>query len=101
MPNDLLALSGRIAGRRPSPVRGATDAGLVDAAIALARRHRLALWDATIVAAAQRAGCDELLTEDLGDGTTIEGVRIRDPFRNRTAKWQRRPAWARPDPDML
>jgi predicted nucleic acid-binding protein len=61
------------------------DAALVDAAIALARRHRLALWDAAIVAAAQRAGCHELLTEDLGDGTTIEGVTIRDPFRTNPA----------------
>jgi predicted nucleic acid-binding protein len=58
-----------------------TDATLVDAAIDLARRHRLALWDAAIVAAAKRAGCDELLTEDLSDGATIDGVRIRNPFR--------------------
>jgi predicted nucleic acid-binding protein len=62
-----------------------TDASLVDAAIALARRHRLALWDATIVVAAQRACCDELLTEDMSDGAAIEGVTIRDPFRTRTA----------------
>jgi predicted nucleic acid-binding protein len=58
-----------------------TDAVLVDAAIILARQHRLALWDAAIVAAAQRGGCDELLTEDLNDGATIAGVRVRDPFR--------------------
>jgi predicted nucleic acid-binding protein len=58
-----------------------TDATLVDAAIGLARRHQLAFWDAAIVAAARRAGCDELLTEDLSDGATIEGVRIRNPFR--------------------
>jgi len=57
------------------------DAGLVDAAIALARRHRLALWDAAIVAAARRSGCSELLTEDLSDGEIIEGVRIRNPFQ--------------------
>jgi predicted nucleic acid-binding protein len=57
------------------------DASLVDAAITLARRHRLALWDAAILAAASRWGCDELLTEDLDDGATIEGVRIRNPFQ--------------------
>jgi predicted nucleic acid-binding protein len=56
------------------------DAGLVDAAIALARRHDLSLWDAAIVVAAQRSGCDELLTEDLNHGEVIAGVRIRDPF---------------------
>jgi predicted nucleic acid-binding protein len=57
------------------------DASLVDAAITLARRHRLALWDAAILAAASRWGCDELLTEDMSDGIVIEGVRIRNPFR--------------------
>jgi hypothetical protein len=38
------------------------------------------LWDALIVQAAKRAGCDEILTEDLTDGQTIEGIRIRNPF---------------------
>jgi predicted nucleic acid-binding protein len=33
-----------------------------------------------IVQAAKRAGCDEILTEDLTDGQTIEGIRIRNPF---------------------
>jgi predicted nucleic acid-binding protein len=49
-----------------------TDAVLVDAAIALALRHRLALWDATILAAAQRRGLRR---------RHHQGVRIRDPFR--------------------
>jgi len=57
------------------------DASLVDAAITLARQHRLAVWDAAILAAARRSGCSELLTEDLDDGAIIEGVRIRNPFQ--------------------
>lgn len=56
------------------------DANLVDVAITLAQRHRLAFWDAAILAAARRSGCDELLTEDLSDGAIIEGVRVRNPF---------------------
>ena len=56
------------------------DAALVEAAIALSRRHRLSLWDAGIVVAAQRAGCDELLTEDLADGQVFGAVTVRDPF---------------------
>ncbi|CAN5753979.1 PIN domain-containing protein [soil metagenome] len=56
------------------------DGGLVDAAIGLARRHRLALWDAAILVAASRAGCEEVLSEDLNDGEVIAGVRIRNPF---------------------
>jgi predicted nucleic acid-binding protein len=33
-----------------------------------------------IVQAARRAGCDEILTEDLNTGQIIEGVRIHDPL---------------------
>jgi len=56
------------------------DAALVEEAIALSRRHRLSLWDAGIVVAAQRAGCRELLTEDLADGQAFGTVTVRDPF---------------------
>ena len=56
------------------------DGALVDAAIGLSRRHRLALWDAAILVAANRAGCHEVLSEDLNDGEVVAGVRIRNPF---------------------
>jgi predicted nucleic acid-binding protein len=56
------------------------DGALVDAAIGLARRHRIALWDAAILVAASRAGCHEVLSEDLNDGEVIAGVRVRNPF---------------------
>jgi len=56
------------------------DAALVEEAIALSRRHRLSLWDAGIVVAAQRAGCRELLTEDLANGQAFGSVTVRDPF---------------------
>ncbi|HET8984637.1 MAG TPA: PIN domain-containing protein, partial [Trueperaceae bacterium] len=58
----------------------AVDASLVAAAIALARDNQLALWDAQIILAAARSGCDLLLTEDLNHGQVIAGVTIRDPF---------------------
>ena len=45
-------------------------------------RFGLSWWDALIVAAAQRAGCPWLLTEDLQDGQTILGVRVIDPFQH-------------------
>ena len=57
-----------------------TDATLVMAAIDLAATADLALWDAMIVIAAGRAGCDEILTEDLTHGQIIEGIRIVNPF---------------------
>lgn len=56
------------------------DRELVLAAVALSHRHRLSLWDALIIRAAADGGCDTLLTEDLQDGATFDGVRIRNPL---------------------
>ncbi|PTM60872.1 PIN domain-containing protein [Phreatobacter oligotrophus] len=39
-------------------------------------------WDSAILAAARALGCDEVLTEDLAHGRTIEGVAIVNPFRS-------------------
>lgn len=49
-------------------------------ATALARRHQLSIYDATIIAAAEQAGCELLYTEDLQHGATIAGVEIRNPY---------------------
>lgn len=57
-----------------------TTVGLVMAAIALVRAHRISFWDALIVEAAREAGCDELLSEDLADGASIGGVLVKNPF---------------------
>jgi predicted nucleic acid-binding protein len=50
-------------------------------AIALARDHRFSFYDALIIAAARQAGCRLLLTEDMADGATIDGLTIRNPFK--------------------
>lgn len=57
-----------------------TDPDLVLRAADTATAHQLSIFDALILEAAAAAGCDELLTEDLADGTTLRGVRIRNPF---------------------
>lgn len=57
------------------------DAAFVTSAIDLGARHQLALWDALIVRAAQVAGCDRLLTEDLHDGARYGDVVVENPFR--------------------
>lgn len=49
-------------------------------ALELTATAQLSYWDALIVAAASRARCDRILTEDLAHGTTIDGVRIENPF---------------------
>lgn len=54
-----------------------------DAALRLARKWRLALYDSLIVASALEAKCPVLYTEDLQDGLTIEGLTIRNPFAAR------------------
>ena len=46
----------------------------------IARRHQLHIYDATIIAAAEQAGCDVLYTEDLQHGSTVAGVEIRNPY---------------------
>jgi predicted nucleic acid-binding protein len=56
------------------------DADHVIESIKLHRLYNLSFWDALIVHAARRAGCDRLLTEDLQAGQRIEGVEIVDPF---------------------
>ena len=49
-------------------------------ALALAREHGLAFYDALIVASAIEAGCDILYSEDMQHGRTIGGLTIRNPF---------------------
>ena len=51
-----------------------------EAAIALARDHRLSFYDALIVAAAQEAGCDTLFTEDMQHGRKFGGLVVVNPF---------------------
>jgi predicted nucleic acid-binding protein len=50
--------------------------------VKLARRHRLAVYDGMIVAAALLADCDVLYSEDLHSGLLVDGrLRIANPFR--------------------
>jgi predicted nucleic acid-binding protein len=56
------------------------DVPLVLAAVDTSRTVQLSLWDALIIEAASRAGCDRVLSEDLNAGQVIRGVRIENPF---------------------
>jgi predicted nucleic acid-binding protein len=49
-------------------------------AIDLHTQAKVGFRDAMIVLAAAETGCDVLWTEDLTDGRTLRGVRIRNPF---------------------
>ncbi len=44
-------------------------------------RYQLHFWDALIVVAAALLGAGTILSEDLADGQTIEGIVIHNPLR--------------------
>ena len=56
------------------------DFRMVRHAIEIHRQHGIAYWDALIVAAAYRAECTQILTEDLNAGQSYEGVTVVNPF---------------------
>lgn len=58
----------------------AIDAPLVHRALQAHLQCRLAYWDSLIVAAAERARCDILLSEDLNPGQAYLGVTVQNPF---------------------
>ena len=84
----LVRKAGRDAAAARTAVLGWRDAfDLIDtspaillAAMDLAADHRLATWDAIIVAATAASGCRLLLSEDLQDGFTWGGVSVTNPF---------------------
>jgi predicted nucleic acid-binding protein len=58
------------------------DTSLVGSAVQISRSSQISYWDGLVVAAAARAGCERLLTEDLNDGQVISSVCIENPFRD-------------------
>ena len=56
------------------------DRELVLQAIEIKTRYQLSYWDAAIIAAAQRLGCDTLYSEDLNHGQDYDGVTVVNPF---------------------
>jgi predicted nucleic acid-binding protein len=63
----------------PSPVPLTEETH--DAALSLAARHGLHIYDALVVAAALEAGCTTLYSEDLQTGRVIDRrLRIENPF---------------------
>ena len=56
------------------------DGVLVRSALELMAAYSLSFWDAAIVAAAQAAHCEVILSQDLGDGMMFGSVTVRNPF---------------------
>lgn len=59
-----------------------TDANLVLDALALAAAEQLGWFDALIVEAAIRSGCERLYSEDLSHGRTIAGLIVENPLQS-------------------
>ena len=57
-----------------------TDAEVLRAAFDLTNAHGLQTYDAIILAAAARAGCDLLYSEDMQNGFEWGGVLVVNPF---------------------
>ena len=60
--------------------RTAIDNALVSRAVEIQGLYGIQFHDAQIVAAAERLGCDSILTEDLNDGQMYCGITVVNPF---------------------
>jgi predicted nucleic acid-binding protein len=58
------------------------DAEVLEQAWKIQERYRLSFWDSLIVAAAKKASCRHLLTEDLQPDQDLDGVVVVNPFRS-------------------
>lgn len=75
----LMAHRALLAWRDTYVVAATTEAAMV-AAVALAADHRLNIWDSVILAVAAENDCRLLLSEDLQDGFSWNGVTVANPF---------------------
>jgi len=56
------------------------DHVLVKRALSVHEQYQISYWDALIVAAAERAGCVAIITEDLQHGQSYGDVTVKNPF---------------------
>ncbi len=61
------------------PLANSTGADVI-AASRYAMKHRLQYWDSLISVVAAAAGADFLLSEDMHDGSSIDGLTVINPF---------------------
>lgn len=48
----------------------------------IAERYKFSIYDSMLLAAALKSGCRRFYTEDLHHGQKIDGLTIRNPFRD-------------------
>jgi predicted nucleic acid-binding protein len=57
------------------------DLAMVQRAIDTHKIYRISYWDALIISAAERAGCQRILSEDLNDSQLYHDISISNPFK--------------------
>jgi len=67
----------RMAVSDPAPI----DPALVRRGRTISAEHRINYYDGAILAAAERLGCDTVLSEDMTDGRSYGTVTVTNPFR--------------------
>ena len=58
----------------------AIDRQAMETAWAIQDRYRFSWWDALIFSAAQKSGCDYLLSEDMQHEQDVNGIVVLNPF---------------------
>lgn len=56
------------------------DLIIVERALDTLEQYKISYWDALIIAAAERARCKRILSEDLNAGQIYHGIEITNPF---------------------
>ena len=56
------------------------DAGIITRAVEIQALYKVQFFDAQVIAAAEHANCDEILSEDLNDGQYYCGIKAVNPF---------------------
>ncbi len=64
-----------------------TSPELMQQAFVIEDQFALSFWDSLVVAAARRARCPLLLTEDLQDGQDLDGLLVVNPFQHEPAEF--------------
>ena len=76
-PNEVIGILDALA-----PIRVVLpDAGVVRRAVDVHRTYGLHFYDGMIIAAAERAGCQRILSEDLNAGQKYFGITVVNPFK--------------------
>lgn len=75
-PTDLLIVLDALAPIKVVPV----DSGVIRRAVEVRAKYGLHFFDAMVIAAAEKAGCSRIWSEDLNSGQQYFGLTVKNPF---------------------